>query len=145
MLRVFLLLLSFCNLSNAQTISIDKELHDYGVIEYKSDNRSRFIINNVGTQPLNILAIRYDKYKIKVIQPRVPIEPGDSFVLKIWYNSKRTGKFEQEIILVSNDQVNPEKIITLSGRVKSPALIYTVAMDFAIWIFLYISDYRFFL
>jgi len=143
--RILVLLIFFvCSTTcKSQVIMMNKNYHDYGVIEWRSNSKSSFIIKNLGDKPLIIFDIRHDPYLIKVKAPRVPIEPGDSFILNIWYNSKRTGSFDKDILIVSNDHKNQEKIITLTGRVKTPALVLTIATDFAIWIFLYMADYRF--
>lgn len=144
---VILLLVCCFSFTKSQTILTDKDEHDYGYINYRSDSKSIFTITNAGEAPLIISDIKYNPYniKIKLLKKPIIILPGDSFLLKVQYNSKRTGNFDKDITIISNDKLNPEKIITLTGRVRTPAPVLVVAIDFAIWIFLYVADYRFYL
>jgi hypothetical protein len=146
----FLILINY-RFSSAQIISVDKDNHHYGQIEWGSSAICYFTITNTGSDELIIFDIEYNKYYIRKISYSglgESIAVGDSVLLKIEYNTKRTGTFNTDIHIIYNsdllvDGLGGEKVISVTGRVISPMPILTIVIDFTIIIILYIGDIRF--
>jgi hypothetical protein len=118
-ISIFILLTSLFN-KNGPILSLDKELHDYGVIDYGSNGNSEFIIKNTGNKILVISDIKSNCGCTIVNSRKKTIEPGDSSVIRVKYDTKRPGAINKKIFIISNDIYNPEKTIWLKGYVKSP-------------------------
>lgn len=114
---LLIVILSFRHDHNP-TLELNKDLHNFGVIEYNSNGNCEFIIKNTGNGTLIINNIKTSCGCVITNKNEFVIIPGDSMALNIKYDTKRPGAINKKIIIYSNDTYNPEKEIFLKGYVK---------------------------
>lgn len=131
MKKVFLVLfvaLGFQVVALAQTKKADgpvmqfKETTiDYGVIEYNGDPYRTFEFTNSGSEPL---MIKNAKGSCGCTVPEYstdPVMPGESGVLKVKYDTKRSGPINKTITVTTNEVGNETRILYIKGEVKKNA------------------------
>ena len=101
-------------------ISIEKEVHDYGVMEQNGNGQCEFVFTNTGTEPLLITNARGSCGCTVPEWPREPIAPGASSAIKVKYDTKRIGLINKSVTITSNGETST-KIIRIKGEVKAPA------------------------
>jgi Protein of unknown function (DUF1573) len=102
---------------NAAEISFDKEIHDFGTIEYGGDGVYDFKFTNTGKSPLIISNARGSCGCTVPRWPKEPIGKGESSVINVKYDTKRPGPFTKTVTIASNAST-PSKVITIKGNVK---------------------------
>ena len=104
---------------NAPEISFEKETIDYGTIE-KGDNGVRnFVFTNTGKSPLIISNARGSCGCTVPTWPKEPIKPGESGVIKVKYDTKRTGPINKSVTITSNAKT-PTKVLRIKGNIIVP-------------------------
>lgn len=98
-------------------IEVDKEEHDYGTINEGDDGRCIFLIRNSGDQPLVIDHISSSCGCTTAEYPQKPLAPGKSGKIAVEYNTSNIGSFRKTLVVVSNAQNQPKKVIKIKGRV----------------------------
>jgi hypothetical protein len=121
MIRLLFIFLLFFNvffaLSQNSTIETDFTVQDYGKLENINNIQSEFIIKNNGTK--NLYVLRADaKQGIKVRINKKTIPPGDTSTLYVYIEPKTTGRFNEEIKIVTSADALPF-ILYVKGDVKS--------------------------
>lgn len=102
------------------TIKFDKEVHDYGEIEFGSDGTTIFVVTNTGPDPLVLTNVRSSCGCTVPKWPKDPIMPGEQGEISVKYNTRASGAFNKSITVSSNGQ--PSTIILrIKGRVKPQA------------------------
>jgi hypothetical protein len=99
-------------------ITFEKEVHDFGVIEYAGNGTYEFKFKNTGKEPLIISNAKGTCGCTVPTYPKdVAIKPGESQVIKVTYDTKRAGNFTKTVTVSSNAKT-PEKILTIKGKVE---------------------------
>ena len=101
-------------------ISLDKETHDYGVMQQHANGECVFIFTNNGTEDLVISNAKGSCGCTVPSWPREPIAPGESGELKVKYDTKRIGLINKSVTIQSNAVNEPTKIIRIKGEIKAP-------------------------
>lgn len=104
---------------NGAVLTIDKDLHDYGTIEYGSERACYFTITNTGNAPLIISKCQGSCGCTVPDCPKTPIAPGASAKIKVEYDTNRTGPFHKSVTITSNAVNTPSKVIKIKGSVKA--------------------------
>jgi hypothetical protein len=105
--------------SNAE-ITFDKDLHDFGTIDYAGNGTYEFRFVNTGKEPLIISEAHGScGCTVPTYPKNVPIKPGAVEYIKVTYDTKRAGNFTKTVTITSNAKT-PSKVITIKGTV-SPA------------------------
>ena len=78
-------------------ISLDKETHDYGVMQQHANGECVFIFTNNGTEDLVISNAKGSCGCTVPSWPREPIAPGASGELKVKYDTKRIGLINKSV------------------------------------------------
>ncbi|WP_066755512.1 DUF1573 domain-containing protein [Crocinitomix algicola] len=99
-------------------IKIDKEVHDYGTIDYKADGKCVFTITNTGNQPLIISKCKGSCGCTVPQCTEAPIAPGASSKITVEYDTGRTGPFHKSVTVTSNAVNAPTKVVKIKGTVK---------------------------
>jgi hypothetical protein len=99
-------------------ITFDKDVHDYGVVEYAGNGTCEFTVTNTGDQPLLIQEAKASCGCTVPSYPKEPIAPGASATITVKYNTKRPGSINKSIRIVSNAVNEQEKVIYIKGRVE---------------------------
>lgn len=116
---IFFLALTSFNSDTGPVLTIDKELHNYGIIEYGSNGVCQFTIRNTGSKILVISDIKTSCGCTIVNTKQRNIKPGDSTVLNVRYDTKRPGAINKKILIHSNDLESPQKEIFIKGYVET--------------------------
>ncbi len=120
---ITLLLLSF-NV-NAQTkkvkapiIKFEKTVHDYGTINKNANGDCDFKFKNTGNEPLILSDVIPSCGCTIPDWPKSPIMPGKTAVIKIKFDTNRTGSFSKTISVISN--ATEDRItLTVKGNIPS--------------------------
>ena len=76
-----------------------------------------FIFTNKGTNPIAVLTAR-SKFEVKVSYDRVYVQPGDSGIIYVKYESNQTGTFEEEVEVYFNTDSKPFKLRVSGNNVS---------------------------
>jgi len=107
--------------SQAQEISFEKEIHDFGTFDQHGDGTYEFKFTNTGDAPLIISNSKGSCGCTVPVWPKEPISPGESHVIKVKYDTKRVGAFNKSVTITSNAKTEPTKVIRIKGK--------TIAVD----------------
>ena len=102
--------------SQAQEISFEKEIHDFGTFDQHGDGTYEFKFTNTGDAPLIISNSKGSCGCTVPVWPKEPISPGTSHVIKVKYDTKRIGAFNKSITITSNAKTEPTKVIRIKGK-----------------------------
>ncbi|MGK0252721.1 MAG: hypothetical protein ACI9OE_000166 [Mariniflexile sp.] len=102
-------------------IEFESETIDYGTIENNADGNREFKFTNTGNAPLVITTAKGSCGCTVPTWPKEAIVPGQSSVIKVHYDTKRTGAFSKSVTLISNAVNTPSKVIHIKGSVNAPA------------------------
>lgn len=127
-LGVFLVSIFALNYSFAQTevklngpsISVDKEVHDYGKIKKGANGDCYFTITNTGSEPLIITKAEGSCGCTVPDWPREAIAPGKSEKMKVTYATDRVGIFNKTVTITTNDKENSVVTVQIKGEVLQP-------------------------
>ena len=114
----------FANAQDAKTltstaeITFEKELYDYGTIDYGSDGSYAFKFTNTGKDPLVITNATGSCGCTVPKWPKEPILKGQSAYINVTYDTKRPGPFTKTVTINSNAK-SASKVITINGVVRS--------------------------
>lgn len=92
---------------------------DYGTIENGANGEREFVFKNTGTEALVITTCRGSCGCTVPKCPTEPIMPQSKGVIKVSYDTKRTGAFTKTVTVESNDP-SGTKILKIHGEVKAP-------------------------
>jgi hypothetical protein len=108
------------NNDKAPEITFLKMEHDFGKIKYSGDGSTEFEFKNTGKDPLVITNVKSSCGCTVPVWPKEPIEKGKKGTIKVNYDTKRQGKFQKTITVVSNAS-NPNVVLTIKGEVDQPS------------------------
>lgn len=104
---------------NGAKIEFEKEVHDYGIIEYGANGEYKFKFTNTGKSPLILADVKGSCSCTVPFWPKEPIAPGASAVITVKYNTKRAGAINKSVTVTSNAVNAPVKVIRIKGNVKA--------------------------
>lgn len=104
---------------NAPEITFENETIDYGTINHGADGVREFKFKNTGKSPLIISSATGSCGCTTPEWPKEPIAPGSSGIIKVKYDTQRTGNFQKTVTLTSNAKTS-RKTLTIKGNVKAP-------------------------
>lgn len=98
-------------------ITFDKDVHDFGKLEYAGNGTYEFRFKNTGKEPLIISNAQGSCGCTVPTYPKdVPIMPGNFEFIKVTYDTKRPGAFTKTVTIKSNAKTG-DKVITIKGNV----------------------------
>lgn len=98
-------------------IAVDKDVHDYGDVPYGGDGTCEFKVTNTGTEPLIMSKC---KGSCGCTVPKCdtnPIAPGETSIITVKYDTKRTGAISKSVTINSNAVNEPTKVVRITGNV----------------------------
>jgi len=101
------------------SIDFQKEVHDYGLVEYNGNGECEFEFTNTGTAPLIISNAKGSCGCTVPEWPKAPIAPGATAVIKVKYATNRVGTINKSVTITSNATNTPTKVIRIKGEVKA--------------------------
>ena len=102
------------------SMSLDKDVHDYGKIKKDSDGACFFTITNSGTEPLLITNAKGSCGCTVPSWPREAIAPGESAKMKVTYKTNRVGPINKTVTITSNSSTGTTKVVRIKGEVLKP-------------------------
>lgn len=106
-------------------MTVDKDLHDFGLIENGGNGKCIFTVSNTGTEPLIISLCKGSCGCTVPACPEQPIAPGASAEITVKYDTSRTGPFSKSVTITSNAVNTPTKVIKIKGSVKTKPVTET--------------------
>lgn len=103
--------------SQAQEISFEKEIHDFGTFAQHGDGNYEFKFTNNGDAPLIISNAKGSCGCTVPVWPKEPINPGESNVIEVKYDTERIGPFNKSVTITSNALTNRTQIIRIKGKI----------------------------
>ncbi len=104
---------------NGPLIKVDKEIHDYGTIEYGANGTCVFTITNTGNAPLIISNCVGSCGCTVPTWSSDPIMPGASTKITVKYDTSREGLIAKTVTITSNAVNFPQKEVQIKGEVKA--------------------------
>ena len=104
------------------SISLDKDVHDYGTITQGADGGCQFTVTNDGTEPLIISRCKGSCGCTVPKCDKDPIMPGATSVINVRYDTKRIGPINKSVTITSNASNEPTKVIRIKGKVEASDL-----------------------
>lgn len=101
------------------SITLDKEVHDYGTINQGADGGCQFTVTNEGTEPLIIAQCKGSCGCTVPKCDKDPIMPGATSVITVRYDTKRIGPINKSVTITSNATNEPTKVIRIKGKVEA--------------------------
>ncbi|HNR19424.1 MAG: DUF1573 domain-containing protein [Bacteroidetes bacterium] len=103
---------------NAAEISFEKEVHDFGTVPFDGNGNYDFKFTNTGKEPLVITNAAGSCGCTVPKWPKEPILKGQSGVINVHYDTKRSGPFTKTVTITSNAKT-ASKVITIKGTVET--------------------------
>ena len=101
-------------------ITFESDVVDYGEVDYGSDGVREFTFTNTGDDVL-IIARVYSTCGCTIPKkPKDPIQPGETGVIEVKYDTKRAGPIRKTITVYSNASETPYTL-KIKGTVKPQA------------------------
>ncbi|MCG9910464.1 MAG: DUF1573 domain-containing protein [Flavobacteriales bacterium] len=101
-------------------ISFEKDVVDYGEVEYASNRERVWTFKNTGKEPLMITNATGSCGCTVPSFPKEPIMPGKTGEIKINYDTNRQGAFEKTVTITTNEPDGSNShTIKVKGTVKS--------------------------
>ncbi len=131
MKKLFLLFVAAATLNSANAqqevqllqsaeISFEKTQHDFGTVTQNEPTVFDFKLTNTGNTPLIISEVKRVCGCTTPKWPKEPIQPGESEVIQVKYDSRRVGPFNKEIKVISN--ANTAHVpLRIKGTIVVPA------------------------
>lgn len=104
--------------NNGPKIEFNKEVHDYGKIDYKGNGKCYFVFRNTGNKPLILNKVSSSCGCTTPKWPRnAPLKPGQTDTIEVKYNTRIVGNFTKSITVFSN-AVNKSPVrLKIKGKV----------------------------
>lgn len=109
-------------IAQGPSITLDKEVHDYGTITQGADGGCQFTVTNDGTEPLIIAQCKGSCGCTVPVCEKAPIMPGSTSVISVRYDTKRIGPINKSVTITSNAANDPTKVIRIKGKVEAADL-----------------------
>lgn len=108
------------NKASAQEIKFKKDTYDYGNVQVGGNGEGKFEFKNTGKAPLIISNAQGSCGCTVPEWPKEPIKPGKSAVIKVKYDTNRTGPIDKMITVTSNAKTSPTTVLKIKGMVENP-------------------------
>ena len=108
---------------NGAVIAFSSTTFCYDTITRGSDGECAFEFTNVGDEPLVITSAFSSCGCTVPSWPQEPILPNQKGVIRVRYNTDKTGGFSKAIVVKSNSTDNAKAILRING-VKSATLTW---------------------
>lgn len=104
--------------TNGAQIKFNKDVHDYGTVDYAGNGQCTFEFTNTGNAPLIISNAKGSCGCTVPSWPKEPVSPGATASLSVKYDTKRPGAINKSVTITSNATNSPTKVVRIKGTVK---------------------------
>jgi hypothetical protein len=98
-------------------IIFENPIYDYGTIPLNSAGECEFVFKNTGKTPLILSNVQSSCGCTVPSWPKEPVAMNTKGVIKVKYNTNRSGSF-QKTITVSSNAKNSPIVLTIKGTVE---------------------------
>jgi hypothetical protein len=104
---------------NSPVIHFQETQHNFGKVNEGSIVEFTFIFRNAGGSTLNVKDVKTSCGCTAALISKDNIEPGEEGTIKVELNTKnRSGKMSKTITVLTNDPVDPNKILTVYAEIE---------------------------
>lgn len=121
---IFLSLVFFGNIANAQSLKAVNDVIDCGQVTFRRPVSIDYELKNVSNGPLSITDVRTSCGCTTVSYPETTIAAGGSATITVSYDAKQLGHFDKQIALYTTASNEP-LMLTLKGIVVTHVIDYT--------------------
>ena len=100
------------------SISLDKDVHDYGTITQGADGGCQFTVTNDGTDPLIISRCKGSCGCTVPKCPKEPIQPGAKGQIEVKFNSKGKKDAQTKKVTINANTDPPQTMLTITAFVE---------------------------
>lgn len=111
--------------SKAPYISFEYTVYDYGIIEKNGDGMCEFVFKNTGKEDLVLTNVRSSCGCTVPEWPKEPIPKKKTAVIKVKYDTNRTGTINKSVTVESNAE-NNRVVLQIKGRVNDTSKVEAV-------------------
>lgn len=104
-------------------IVVDKEVHDFGSVEFSSPAICEFVLTNTGVKPLIITTCKGSCGCTVPSCSELPILPNGTYTMTVKYDTKREGPINKSVTIWSNAVNEPVKVVRIKGSVRPETTI----------------------
>ena len=101
----------------AQEISFEQDVIDYGEVAKGSNGERVFVFQNTGDKPLLIKNVKTSCGCTVADYPKTAVAPGEKAEIKVGYDTNRLNNFSKTIEVYSNAVENGRKLLRIKGVV----------------------------
>jgi hypothetical protein len=98
-------------------IKFDKMTHDFGNVKWSGNGDCEFKFTNTGKEPLILSNCQGSCGCTVPTCPKEPILPGKTGVIKVHYDTKRSGPINKQVTVQSNAK-SGQQILKITGTVE---------------------------
>ena len=103
-------------------IKFETDIHNFDTLEYGGNGSYEFKFKNTGSEPVIITEAKAScGCTVPVYPKNTPVKPGESQIIKVTYDTKRSGTFNKSVTIRSNAN-EPVKVISIKGFVKNKTI-----------------------
>jgi hypothetical protein len=102
-------------------LSYDRMTHNFGQIQQNTQNKTTFIIKNMGDAPLIIRKTKASCGCTASQPKKMNLAPGESTSIDVTFSSGgKQGKQTQNVTIITNDPTQPQTLLTIEAEVLVP-------------------------
>lgn len=90
--------------ASVTTMTIDKEMHDFGKVTEGVENHCTFLVTNTGTKPLVLSDVKASCGCTTPSKPEGPIAPGKTDKIEVGFKPNGKGVSEKTITITANTE-----------------------------------------
>lgn len=105
--------------ASQDSIIFDKLVHDYGTVQKGGDGNCVFTFTNKGQKPLVLSNVRASCGCTTPEWTKTPVNPGETGIIKVKYNTNLPGTFNKSVTVTSN-AANSSVLLRIKGQVVAP-------------------------
>ncbi len=107
--------------ANAPKLTLDRKIHDFGLVPQGEVAQTTFYITNTGKENLNIRDTKANCGCTLSNLKKNDLMPGERIALEVTFDTKgRRGKQFKNVTVFSNDPKAPTQMVTIKAEVQVP-------------------------
>ncbi len=103
--------------THAPKITFEETVFNFDTIMQNGNGEHAFHFTNMGNAPLVVSSAFSSCGCVVPEWPKEPIAPGMASSMKVKYNTSKTGQFTKVIVVKSNDDKTPKRVLRINGVV----------------------------
>lgn len=105
--------------TDASYAKFDKQIHNFGILDYDGDGKCKFAFTNTGKETLIIKNVKTSCGCTTPSYSKEPVQPNEQGYVTAKYDTKRQGPFHKTLTVIFMD--DSQIVLTIKGTVKPQA------------------------